>query len=297
VLFLEEQVRAANERFSLGENTRTDVAQARARLASARAGVSLAEANLTTSRTNYRRLIGHDPDDLIDSFPYGGLIPNGANEAEVVAQDSHPVIRATIHQADAQGFVVKQIQGELLPTVSIQGILEHNESFDTNTDPNTATIIGRLRVPLFQGGIVSARVRQAKEIYGLRRVEIDVARDRVRAAVFSAWGQIAAAKGAIAAAEEGVRAAEIALSGVQEEQRVGQRTTLDVLDAEQDFLDVQLTLVIARRDATVASFALLSAMGLLTAEDLRLPAAVYDPTEHYRAVRDKWFGLRTPDGR
>ena len=297
VIFLDEQVRAANERFSVGENTRTDVAQARARLASARAGVSSAEANLTISRTTYRRLVGHDPYDLIDNFPYAGLMPNAVTEAEVAAQDRHPVIHAAIHQADAQGFIVKQIEGEMLPTVSLQGIVEHNESFDTSVDPNSATVFGRLRIPLFQGGAVSARIRQAKEIYGLRRIEIDVARDQVRAAVVSAWAQIAAAREAIVAAEEGISAAETALSGVQEEQRVGQRTTLDVLDAQQEFLNAELTLVIARREATVASFGLLSAIGLLTAEDLKLPAAVYDPTEHYHAVRDKWFGLRTPDGR
>ena len=203
----------------------------------------------------------------------------------------------SIHQADAQAFIVKQIEGELLPTVSIEGRVQHAESFDTGSDPNSATITGRVTIPIYQGGAVSARVRQSKEQYGLRKIEIDLARDQVRAAVVSAWAQEEAARGAILAAREGVEAAEIALSGVQEEQRVGQRTTLDVLDAQQEFLLARETLIIAERDRVVASYALLSAMGRLTGEALSLPVDLYDPTQHYREVRGKWYGLRTPDGR
>ncbi|MGH6922141.1 MAG: TolC family outer membrane protein [Propylenella sp.] len=297
VLFLDEQVRAANERFNVGENTRTDVAQARARLASARAAVSLAEANLAISRATYRQVVGHEPTGLSDGFPYGRLVPAALGQAISLGQDGHPVILAAINQADAQAFAVKQVEGDLLPTVSIEGSFQHDESFDNGVDPNSAAIVGRVSVPLYQGGLVAARIRQAKEQYGLRKIEIDVARDQVRAAVVSAWAQVEAAEGAIAAAQEGVEAAEIALSGVQEEQRVGQRTTLDVLDAQQELLSARETLIVARRDRVVASFALLSAMGRLTAEDLALPAPVYDPTEHYRAIRNPVFGIRTPDGR
>ncbi len=297
VLFLEEQVRAANERFNVGENTRTDVAQARARLASARAAVSLAGANLAISRATYRQIIGHDPKALTESFPYARLVPGALGQAVSIGQSGHPVILAAINQADAQAFVVKQVEGELLPTVSVQGTLQRSESFDTDIDPNTATILGRVSIPLYQGGGVSARVRQAKEQYGLRKIEVDVARDQVRAAVVSAWAQADAARGAIAAASEGVEAAEIALSGVQEERRVGQRTTLDVLDAQQELLNARETLVVARRDRVVASFSLLSAMGRLTAEALTLPAPLYDPGEHYRAVRNRIYGTRTPDAR
>lgn len=297
VLFLQEQVRASNERFNVGENTRTDVAQARARLASSRAAVSLAEANLATSRAVYRRIIGHDPQRLTDGFPFARLVPGSISQAVVIGQNGHPVILATIHQADAQAFVVKQIEGELLPTVGIEGQFAHSESFDTGSDPNSVTFSGRVSIPIYQGGAVSARIRQSKEQYGLRKIEIDLARDQVRAAVVSAWAQAEAARGAISAANEGVGAAGIALSGVQEEQRVGQRTTLDVLDAQEELLNARETLIIAEHDLVVASFALLSAMGRLTAEALRLPVAVYDPSEHYRAVGDKWHGVRTPDGR
>jgi outer membrane protein len=302
VLFLEEQVRAANERFNVGETTRTDVAQAQARLAEARADVSLAEANLDTSRAVYRQIVGRDPVGLVESFPYSRLIPGSLNQAIIVGLNGHPVILASIHQTDARAFVVKQIEGELLPTVSVTGELRRDENFYTSSgvgagDANVATITGRVTVPLYQGGAVSARVRQAKELYGQNKIEIDLFRDQVRAAVVTAWAQVEAAVGAISAANQGIEAAEIALSGVQEEQRVGQRTTLDVLDAQQELLDVRETLVLARRGLVVANFALLSAMGRLTAEALNLPTPAYDPSEHYTAVEDRWYGTRTPDAR
>lgn len=297
VLFLEEQVRAANERFNVGENTRTDVAQTRARLASARAAISLAEANLAISRATYRRIVGRDASGLRAGFPYARLIPEQLTQAVTVGQNGHPIVLASIHQADAQAFLVKQIEGETLPSLSLEGTVQQGYSFDQRQSEVSATIGGRLSIPLYQGGAVSARVRQAKEQYGLRKIEIDLARDQVRAAVQAAWAQMEAARGAIIAANEGVEAAEIALSGVQEEQRVGQRTTLDVLNQQQELLNARETLVVAQRDRVVASFALLSAIGRLTAEDLRLPTVAYDPSEHYRAVRGKWHGMRTPDGR
>jgi outer membrane protein len=219
------------------------------------------------------------------------------NGAIQVGLNGHPVILASAHQADAQAFVIRQIEGELLPTVTIGGTLQRQESFDRQADVNAATVTGRVSIPLYQGGAVSARVRQAKENYGLRKIEIDLARDQVRAAVVSAWAQVEAAVGAIGAANQGVEAAEIALGGAQEEQRVGQRTTLDVLNAQQELLNARETLVVAQRDQVVASFSLLSAIGRLNPEQLNLPVEIYDPVEHYTAVKDKWGGLRTPDGR
>ena len=297
VLFLEEQVRAADERFNVGENTRTDVAQTRARLATARAGSILAGANLATSRAVFRQVIGRDPGRLTDGFPFARFIPDQMNAAIQVGLNGHPVVLASIHQADAQAFVIRQIEGELLPTVTVGGSLQRQESLDRAADVNAASVTGRVTIPLYQGGAVAARTRQAKENYGLRKIEIDLARDQVRAAVVSAWAQVEAARGAISAANQGVEAAEIALGGAQEEQRVGQRTTLDVLNAQQELLNARETLAVAQRDQVVASFSLLSAIGRLNAEQLRLPAEAYDPVEHYTAVKDKWGGLRTPDGR
>jgi len=297
VLFLDEQVRASNERFNVGENTRTDVAQARASLASSRAAVAVAEANLAASRATYRQIVGHDPSGLSDGFPFTRLVPATLGAAVDVGQDDHPVILAAIHQADSQGYAVKQAEGELLPQVSITGTVQHNESYNAAIDPNSASISAQVSIPLYAGGATYGRVRQTKEQYGQRKIEIDIARDQVRAAVVTAWAQLEAAVGSIAAADEGVSAAEVALSGVQEEQRVGQRTTLDVLDAQQTLLSARETGIVARHDRVVASFALLSSMGRLTGDALNLPAAIYDPTAHYKEVRGKLLGVRTPDGR
>jgi outer membrane protein len=298
VLFLDEQVRAANERFNVGENTRTDVAQARAAAAQARAAVAQAESNLATSRATYRQVIGHEARGLIDGFPYGRLIPRGLQQAVDIGQNEHPIILAAIHQADATAFTIKQIEGELLPSVSMEGSVGRLDTTASDRDPNLASVVGRISIPIFPGGdAVYPRIRQAKERYGQARIEVDVNRDQVRAAVVSAWAQAEAAVGAISAAHEGITAAEVALSGVQEEQKVGQRTTLDVLDAQQVLLQARETLVLAERAQIVAYFAVLSAMGRLTAEALSLPTEPYDPTHHYRAVRGKLVGTSTPDGR
>ena len=237
VLFLDEQVRAANERFNVGENTRTDVAQARARLAQARAAVSLAEANLATSRAIYRQVIGHDPDGLDRRLPLRPAVPASSGAAIAVGQDDHPVILAAIHQADAQAFVVKQVEGELLPTVSLAGHgrarrqLRHRASIRI---PRRSS--GGFRSRSFRAARVYPRVRQAKELYGLRRIEIDVARDQVRAAVVSAWAQVDAAEGAIAAAQRRRRGGRDRALRRAGGAAVGQRTTLDVLDAQQELL-------------------------------------------------------------
>ena len=154
----------------------------------------------------------------------------------------------------------------------------------------------RLRVPIYQGGRVSAQVRQNKETLGQRRIEVDQARDNVRAAVVSAFSQLEAARSAVEANRTQVSAARLALQGAVEERRVGQRTTLEVLNTQQDVLNAQVALANSERDLIVASYAALSAIGRLDARTLQLQVAHYDPVEHYIAVEDKWYGLRTPDG-
>ena len=155
----------------------------------------------------------------------------------------------------------------------------------------------QLTVPIYQGGRVAAQVRQSKESLGQARIEVDVTRDQVRTAVVAAWTQYVAARESVEANRELVSAAELALSGVIEERKVGQRTTLDVLDSQADVISAQVDLVSSERDVVVASYAILSAVGHLSAGRLGLAVAEYHPEEHYNAVKDKWIGLRTPDGR
>jgi outer membrane protein len=161
----------------------------------------------------------------------------------------------------------------------------------------TAAATVQLSVPIYAGGGEYATIRQAKETLGQRRLDLDTAREQVQSTVTQAWGQLQAAKAQIAATTAQVAAAEIALNGVREEARVGQRTTLDVLNAQQDLVNARVALVTAQRDRVVASYTVLAAVGSLSPQVLGLGITTYDPTVHYHQVRDSWWGVRTPDGR
>ncbi len=152
-------------------------------------------------------------------------------------------------------------------------------------------------MPIYQGGGEYSLIRQSKETLGQQRINLDVARDQVQSNVVQSWGQLEAAKAQIQATQAQVNAAEIALNGVREEARVGQRTTLDVLNAQQELVNARVALVTAQRDRVVASYTLLSAVGGLYAASLGLQVPVYDPMTHYQQVRDSWIGVRNPDGR
>lgn len=300
IKFLREQVRAARDRFSVGEGTRTDVSQAEARLSAAQSQLNLALANLNASRAVFRQVIGVEAASLVPDATVRRLLPQSMDSAIAIGTGGHPAILAAQHNVDVAAFNVKAIEGELMPSVSLEGNLQRqwNPSPTGAIDhTDSASVFGRVSVPIYQGGVVSSRVRQAKEQLGNARILVDVARDQVRAAVVASWGQYQAAEASILAARAQVEASQLALNGVVEEQRVGQRTTLDVLDSQRELINAQVSLVTAQRDSVVAAFALVSAIGRLTADQLQLGVAAFDPVEHADKVRDKWFGLRTPDGR
>ena len=161
----------------------------------------------------------------------------------------------------------------------------------------TASVGGQLSVPIYQGGQEYAAIRQAKETLGQRRLDLDTARDQSQQTVVQSWGQLEAAKAQIQATQAQVDASEIALNGVREEARVGQRTTLDVLNAQQELVNARVAVVTAQRDRVVASYTLLAAAGRLSAQVLGLNVPIYDPLVHYHQVRDSWVGVRTPDGK
>lgn len=295
---LEEQLRQTRDRFSVGEVTRTDVAQAEARLAQARSDSSAAAGNLKTSLATYRQIIGVEAKQLSPAKALDAVLPRTLDAAIAQSQAEHPSVLAALHAVDAAELSVKVTEGELLPTAGLTGTLTHRWDVQSqNLEQNTATISGSISIPLYEGGEVYARVRQAKETLSQRRIESDQARDQVRQNVVSAWGQLEATKERITASQAQIQASEIALNGVREEAKVGQRTTLDVLNAQQDLLTARVSLVTAQRDRVVASYSLLSATGRLSAVNLRLAVAEYEPKVHYEQVRDKWIGLRTPDGK
>jgi outer membrane protein len=303
--FLEEQVRAARSRFEVGEGTRTDVAQAEASRSAAVAQLAAARAQALASAATYHQIVGEEPGKLKSPSAARGL-PRGIDSAIVIGNTEHPAIIATEHLVDAAGFTVKAAEGALLPQFSASAGVSRNYR---NTSPapspflssdgefDSASVGLQLTVPIYQGGRVAGQVRQSKESLGQARIEVDVTRDQVRAAVVSAWTQYDAARQSVDANRELVAAAQLALSGVIEERKVGQRTTLDVLDAQADVITAQVNLVSSERDVVVGSYAILSAIGHLSAHRLGLAVTEYHPEEHYNAVKDKWFGLRTPDGR
>ncbi len=302
--FLGEQIRAANSRFEVGEGTKTDVAQARASHSAALAQLAAARAQAESSAAVFRQVIGHAPGNLAPAKPLNGLLPRSLDSAMAIAMSEHPAILATKQLVDAADFAVKSAEGAMLPGVSATAGVSRNYSerspasfLSSNGWSDSASIGATLTVPIYQGGRVSAQVRQQKETLGQARIDVDVSHDQVVAALTSAWTQYIAAQQALSANRELVSAAQLALNGVSEERNVGQRTTLDVLNAQADVITAQINLASSQRDIVVASYAILSAMGRLSAGRLGLAVAEYRPEEHYNAVKDKWYGLRTPDGR
>ena len=295
--FLNEQVRSEQTRFEVGEATRTDVAQARASRAAAQAAVSLAAANLKSSEAVYRQIIGNDPKKLSRVKGVDRKIPASSGKGMVVAQREHPAIKSTEYLVDQAVFNVKSAESGLLPRVDLQAQASRN--YQTNSSDTSATnksVTATLTVPIYQGGAQSGQIRQNKETLGQRRIQVDESVDSVRAAVVSAYSQYQGAKAALAANQEQLKAAKLALEGAVEERKVGQRTTLDVLDTQTQVINAQIALANSGRDIKVAGYAILSAIGRLSAKNLGLQVAIYEPEVHKQAVEDKWFGLRTPSG-
>jgi outer membrane protein len=295
---LQEQLRQTRDRFNVGEVTRTDVAQSESRLAAGRSQVLSAEATYKASVATYRQVIGVEPGKLTPGSPVDRFSPNNLPVAIGVATATHPTVTSAQYNVDAALLQVKVAEGALYPTLSVQGAVQQsNESSLTSLKSFNAAVLGQLSVPIYQGGAEYSLIRQAKETLGQKRLDLDTARDQARQTVVQAWGQLEAAKGNIEATQAQVQASEIALNGVREEARVGQRTTLDVLNAQQELVNARVALVSAQRDRVVASYTLLSAVGRLSPQVLSLRVPVYDSNVHYQQVRDTWAGVRTPDGK
>ncbi len=299
-----EQVRAARSRLEVGEGTRTDVAQAEAQRSSAVAKASAARAQALASAATYHQLVGEEPGKLKAASPLAKLLPKSLDAAIGIAAAEHPAILANEHLVDAASFSVNSAEGALLPQLSASAGVSENYRDQSpssignpNGDSTSASIGATLTIPIYTGGRGDAVVRQSKETLGQARIEVDVSRDQVRNAVTSAWTQYAAAREGVDANRALVSAAQLALNGVIEERNVGQRTTLDVLNAQNDVTTAQINLATSEHDVVVASYYILSSIGHLSTERLGLHVAKYHPEEHYNAVKDKWHGLRTPDGR
>ena len=296
---LREQLRETRDRFNVGEVTRTDVAQAEASLSSAQATAISAEATLSASVARYRQVIGDQPTRLAPVKPIVRPLPKNLPLAVDIAQVEHPAIVASTHGIDSALLQIKIAESALYPQIGITGSV--NQQFDTGQLPGqrafNAAIVGQITIPIYQGGAEYASTRQAKESLSQSELQSESVRNQVRQAVVAAWGANQASAGVVRAARAAVAANEVALQGVREEAKVGQRTTLDVLNAQQALLNARVQLVAAEHDDVVNSYSLLSAVGRLNVPTLGLAVAEYDPRVHYNQVRNKWFGLTTPSGK
>ncbi|HET9273292.1 MAG TPA: TolC family outer membrane protein, partial [Methyloceanibacter sp.] len=277
VKVLSEQLKATKDRFDVGEVTRTDVAQAEARRAEALATLAGAQANLKTSRAAYEQIIGHPPGDLVTPPSIRHLLPTALNDAMTLGDGENPIILAAVYNEEASLYAVQQIMGEMLPEVTLEAQYQKRFDLGSTIDQQEETrVTGRVNVPFYQGGSVSARTRQAKETNNQLKKEVEDARLRVNADVIANYGILQSSGPAISSAEAAVAANKIALTGVREEEKVGQRTTLDVLDAQRELLNSQIGLVIALRDRIVAEYSLYAAIGRMDAQTLGLPVPYYD---------------------
>jgi outer membrane protein len=290
VQVLRRQLDATTDRFRVGEVTRTDVAQAESRVSAAIADQTQSEGDLSAAVANYVTVVGSAPTDLATPSPVNGL-PGSPDEARDEALDQNPNIQAAQYIYDAAVYGVDLVAGELLPVITLNGVLSKSYSISArDADSRVAQAMVNVSVPIYQQGQEYSRIRQQKHISGQRRIELDVTRKDTVETVTKAWEALQTAKARITSYREEIRAQDVALEGVQRESQVGSRTVLDVLNAEQELLNSRVNLVRAQHDETLASYQLKSAVGQLTAQALALPVEIYDPVKHYEEVRDQWIG-------
>jgi outer membrane protein len=297
VRVLDRTLTDTRNRYAAGQVTSTDVAQSEAQLASAQASLHAAESALMTTRANYRRIIGVEPANLAPASSVDRLAPSTLGAAIAVGTAENPSITAALYGVDVAQLQVKIAEGALWPTLAAQYNVQQ-QLFPSLNIPKqfTDTVMLNLSVPLYQGGAEYSAIRLDKESLDQQRLNVDQVRDQTRANVVQAWGQLQAAKAQVEAAVRQNDASERALTGVRNEAMAGQRTTQDVLNAEQALVNARQNLLVAQHDRVVASYSLLSAVGRLSAQNLALPVPVYDPSVHYQQVRDSWIGVRTPSG-
>jgi outer membrane protein len=297
VRVLDQTLKQTRDRFNVGEVTRTDVAQSEAQLAAGKTQLLAAEATLVTTKANFRRIIGNEPEALAPGSPVDRFLPGTLPAAVDLSLIENPNVTAAMFGIDVNYLTVKVNEGALLPTISLQAAVSQSyEQSMTIFRSFGASAVAQISAPIYQGGAEYALIRQSKENLAQQRLVLEQTRDQTRANTVTAWGQLVAGKAQVASAQSQVTASEIALNGVREEAKAGQRTTLDVLNAQQALVNARVALVTAQHDRVVASYAVLNAIGRLSPQVMKLPTDVYDPSVHYHQVRDSWFGVRTPDG-
>ena len=295
---LEVTLKQTRDRYNAGLVTPTDVAQSEAQLAAAKSQELAAVSTLTTTRANFRRIIGNEPENLQPGSPVDRYLPTNVKGAVELALRENPNVTAAMYGVDVSFLGVKINEGALFPTVSLQASVSKswNPSI-TTIHQFSAAATAQLNVPVYQGGAEYSLIRQSKETLVQQRLALEQIRDQARADLVTAWGQLVAGKAQVSAAQSQVEASELAYLGTSKEAQVGQRTVIDILNAQQTVVNARVALVTAQHDRVVASYAVLNAIGRLSPQTLGLSTQTYDPSVHYQQVRDNWVGVRTPDGR
>ncbi len=288
---LARQLQATNDRFRVGEITRTDVAQAEAALAGARATRQSSEGNLQTARSTYRQLVGELPDQLVEPQPVRLPIKNQAEAIQLAGQNNPNVVAAMFDNAAARDNIDLQFSA-LMPQVSVQALGARSDNASLLGQRSIGgQVLLNASVPLYQGGAEYSRVRQARQQEQQARKTVEDVRRQVVQQATQAWETLLATRATIESTRAQIRANQIALEGTQREAIVGSRTTLDVLNAEQTLLNSRVTLVQNLANLVTNSYAVTAAIGRLTARDLSLNVPLYDETAYYNAVRQKLVGV------
>ncbi len=282
---LGQELRAAENRFEVGEVTRTDVALAQAQLADARSGLATAQGNLAIAVEEYRNVIGRTPGSLSPP-PNLPRLTGDVSADKALAVRQHPDLLAVQHRVAAAELAIRRAEASKRPTISAQGGLTISENLDSSNFTTSAQIGINANGTIYAGGARSSLVRSAQAQRDIQRANLHVVLNNIQQNVGVAYAQLSAARASLAASEQQIRAARIAFQGVREEATLGARTTLDVLDAEQALLDAEATRISAQSRLYVAAYAVLAATGRLTVTGLRLPVQQYDVTEYYNLVKD-----------
>ena len=299
VAFLRETLGITQKRLNAGDVTPTDTAQAEARLSRGLADLNAAEVALAISQATYTQVIGNPPSQLRPAETVDRFNPRSRDDATGLAFREHPAVMAAGFDVDVASTSIHVAESSLMPTITLQGSASRSKQSDSTLGTfgtDQASITGLLTQPIYDGGLAASQTRQAKEVAAQSRLVLDQVRNQARTAAIGAWVANEGAKIAVTASESEVRAAGVALAGVQKEAAGGQRTTVDVLNSQQDLILAKARLIGAQRDRIIASYTLLSAIGRLDVKTLNLDTPDYLPEVHYHQVRDAWHGLRTPSG-
>lgn len=300
VQFLRETLNVTHTRLNAGDITPTDVSQAEARLNRGLADLNAAEVALAISKAMYAQVIGSQPGRLSAAQTVDRFLPHSQQETIDQATKQNPAVLGATYDVDVATTNISVAESSLMPQLSVQG----NVNRQSDSDPflsvkraDQASITGQLNVPIYDGGLAASQTRQSKELAGQSRQVLEQVRNQARTAALGAYVTNEGAKVALAAAESEVRAATAALDGVRREAQAGQRTTIDVLNAQQDLTAARSRQILSQRDRVIASYTMLSAIGKLDVRTLGLNTPDYLPEVHYHQVRDAWTGIRTPSGR